>query len=75
MADDSVLEPYPNLKVPQWHFQIETLPRLKDEASTSFWQAVEKDGESLLHRCKLMSQKWHLIYPTLSRQTRSCCPA
>lgn len=49
MADDSVLEPYPNLKVPQWHFQIETLPRLKDEASTSFWQAVEKDGESLLH--------------------------
>lgn len=46
MADDGVVLPYPNLKVPQWHFQISTVPRLKDEASTSFWKAVEEDGAS-----------------------------
>ncbi|WWC85794.1 uncharacterized protein L201_000661 [Kwoniella dendrophila CBS 6074] len=43
MADDSVPLPYPNLKVPTWHFQINNIDRLKEEASTSFWKAVEKD--------------------------------
>lgn len=45
MADDSVPLPYPNLKVPQWQYQIASIPRLRDAASTSFWEAVEKDGE------------------------------
>lgn len=45
MADDSVPLPYPNLKVPQWQYQIASVPRLRDAASTSFWEAVEKDGE------------------------------
>lgn len=44
MADDSVPLPYPNIKVPQWHYQIANVDRLRDEASTSFWAAVEKDG-------------------------------
>lgn len=38
--------PYPNLKVPQWQFQLSNIERLKDEASTSFWKAVEEDGEN-----------------------------
>lgn len=44
MADDSVPLPYPNLKVPQWQYQIVSIPTLKDQASTSFWKAVEEDG-------------------------------
>jgi 26S proteasome regulatory subunit N7 len=46
MADDSTPLPYPNLKVPQWHYQIQNVPRLKEQASSSFWKAVEEDGES-----------------------------
>lgn len=47
MADDSVPLPFPNLKVPTWHYQISAVPRLAGEASTSFWKAVEEDGELL----------------------------
>ncbi|KAK6905196.1 26S proteasome regulatory subunit N7 [Kwoniella mangroviensis CBS 8886] len=43
MADDSVPLPFPNLKVPTWHYQINHVDRLKEEASTSFWKAVEED--------------------------------
>ncbi|KAK1926071.1 26S proteasome subunit RPN7-domain-containing protein [Papiliotrema laurentii] len=43
MADDSTPLPYPNLKVPQWHYQIQNVPRLKEQASSSFWKAVEED--------------------------------
>ncbi|WRT63856.1 uncharacterized protein IL334_000781 [Kwoniella shivajii] len=43
MADDSVPLPFPNLKVPTWYYQINNIDRLKDEASTSFWKAVEED--------------------------------
>ena len=46
MADDDVPAPFPNLKVPQWHFQMSNVPKLKEEASASFWKAVEADGES-----------------------------
>jgi 26S proteasome regulatory subunit N7 len=46
MADDSVPQPYPNLQVPTWQYQITSVPSLKDQASTSFWKAVEEDGES-----------------------------
>lgn len=45
MADDSVPLPYPNLKVPQWYYQLSSVPRLKEEASTSFWKAIEADGQ------------------------------
>ncbi len=45
MADDSVPQPFPNIRVPQWHYQITHIDRLKDEASESFWKAVEADGE------------------------------
>ncbi|KAL1409683.1 proteasome regulatory particle subunit [Vanrija albida] len=44
MADDSVPLPFPNLKVPQWHYQIVNVDRLRDEATTAFWAAVEADG-------------------------------
>ena len=44
MADDSTPSPFPNLKVPQWHYQISNVPRLKDQANSSFWKAVEDDG-------------------------------
>ena len=44
MADDSVPLPFPNLKVPQWHFQMDKIERLRENASTSFWKAVEEDG-------------------------------
>ncbi|ORX34753.1 26S proteasome subunit RPN7-domain-containing protein [Kockovaella imperatae] len=43
MADEHVPLPYPNLKVAQWHYQVTSVPRLKDEASSSFWKAVEAD--------------------------------
>ncbi|WWC66854.1 uncharacterized protein I206_100761 [Kwoniella pini CBS 10737] len=43
MADDGVPLPYPNLKVATWYYQINNVERLKDEASTSFWKAVEED--------------------------------
>ncbi|CAD6572102.1 MAG: tunicamycin resistance protein [Tremellales sp. Tagirdzhanova-0007] len=43
MADDSVPLPFPNLKVPQWHYQMENIERMKDEASSSYWKAVEAD--------------------------------
>jgi 26S proteasome regulatory subunit N7 len=46
MADDSAPLPYPNLKVTQWHFQLQTVPRLHEQASSSFWKAVEEDGKS-----------------------------
>ena len=46
MADESVPQPYPNLQVPTWQYQITSVPSLKDEASISFWKAVEEDGES-----------------------------
>jgi 26S proteasome regulatory subunit N7 len=46
MADDSVPLPYPNLKVPQWQYQIASIPRLKEQASSSFWKAIEEDGKS-----------------------------
>lgn len=45
MADDSVPLPFPNLQVPQWHYQIANNERLRDEASSSLWKAIEKDGE------------------------------
>lgn len=45
MADDSVPLPYPNLKVPQWSYQIQQIPRLAEEASSSLWKAIEADGE------------------------------
>jgi 26S proteasome regulatory subunit N7 len=48
MADDSVPQPYPNLQVPTWQYQITSVPSLKDQASTSFWKAVEEDGMSQL---------------------------
>lgn len=48
MADDSVPLPYPNLKVPQWRYQIVNIPALKASASESFWKAVEADGQSAL---------------------------
>jgi 26S proteasome regulatory subunit N7 len=48
MADDSVPLPYPNLKVPQWQYQIANVDRLRDEATSSFWKIVEADGELLL---------------------------
>ena len=44
MADESVPQPYPNLQVPTWQYQVTSVPSLKDEASTSFWKAVEEDG-------------------------------
>jgi 26S proteasome regulatory subunit N7 len=50
MSDDSVPQPYPNLQVPTWQYQIASVPSLKDEASTSFWKAVEEDGQSNSHR-------------------------
>lgn len=50
MSDDSVPQPYPNLQVPTWQYQITSVPSLKDEASTSFWKAVEEDGQSNFHR-------------------------
>ncbi|TXT06068.1 hypothetical protein VHUM_03541 [Vanrija humicola] len=43
MADDSVPLPFPNLKVPQWHYQLVNVDRLRDEATTAFWAAVEAD--------------------------------
>ncbi|KAI9635726.1 26S proteasome subunit RPN7-domain-containing protein [Dioszegia hungarica] len=43
MADDSVPLPYPNLKVPQWSYQIQQIPRLAEEASSSLWKAIEAD--------------------------------
>jgi 26S proteasome regulatory subunit N7 len=46
MADDSVPLPFPNLKVPQWHYQLTHIERLRDEATTSFSKAVEQDGKS-----------------------------
>ena len=46
MADDSVPLPYPNLKVTQYQFQIQSVPRLHEQASSSFWKAVEEDGKS-----------------------------
>ena len=49
MADDSVPLPFPNLKVPQWHYQMENIERMKDEASSSYWKAVEADGTSFAH--------------------------
>jgi len=45
MADDSVPLPYPNLKVPQWHYQIANVERLRPEASTALWEAIEADGK------------------------------
>jgi len=42
--DDGVLPPFPNLKIPQWRYQMTNVERLKDEASSSFWKAVEEDG-------------------------------
>lgn len=48
MADDSVPLPFPNIKVPRWHYQIEHVERLKGEAEERFWKAVEEDGTSLL---------------------------
>ncbi|KAK4686560.1 26S proteasome regulatory subunit N7, partial [Tremellales sp. Uapishka_1] len=42
MADDSVPLPYPNLKVPQWQYQL-SIPALKEKATTSFWAAIEAD--------------------------------
>lgn len=64
MADDSVPLPYPNLKVPQWQYQIATIPRLKEQASSSFWKAVEEDGKLtslMLRRCLAEKQRWHRI--------------
>ena len=46
MADDDVPLPYPNLKVAQWHFQLTNIDRLKEEASSSYWKAVDADGTS-----------------------------
>jgi 26S proteasome regulatory subunit N7 len=46
MAEDSVPLPFPNLSIPTWHYQITSVPELKDQASTSFWKAVEEDGMS-----------------------------
>ncbi len=51
MADDSVPQPFPNLQVPQWHYQVVNVERLRDEASSSLWQAIEKDGECC-RRCR-----------------------
>lgn len=51
MADDSVPLPYPNLKVPQWQYQIANVDRLRQEASDSFWAAVEADGALLSETC------------------------
>ena len=45
MADDSVPLPFPNLRVPTWQYQIASVPSLKDQASTSFWKAIEEDGQ------------------------------
>ena len=44
MAYEGVPQPFPNLKIPQWRFQMK-IDRLKDEATSSFWKAVEADGE------------------------------
>ena len=44
MADDSVPLPYPNLKVPQWYHQVQHVPSLKEQASTSLAKAIEADG-------------------------------
>lgn len=46
MADDSVPQPFPNLMVPQWHYQIANVERLRQEATTSLWAAIEADGTS-----------------------------
>jgi 26S proteasome regulatory subunit N7 len=46
MAEDSVPLPFPNLSIPTWQYQITSVPELKDQASTSFWKAVEEDGIS-----------------------------
>ncbi|WVR03629.1 hypothetical protein IAU60_000622 [Kwoniella sp. DSM 27419] len=43
MADDSVPLPYPNLKVPTWHYQLSHIESIKEGASSSFWKAVEED--------------------------------
>ncbi|EIW67945.1 hypothetical protein TREMEDRAFT_72066 [Tremella mesenterica DSM 1558] len=43
MADDNVLLPHPNVKVPIWYYQINNVPALKEQASASFWKAVEED--------------------------------
>ncbi|KAL7423984.1 proteasome regulatory particle subunit [Cryptotrichosporon argae] len=43
MADEGVTQPYPSLKVTTWHYQIQHVERLKAEATTSFWAAVEAD--------------------------------
>ena len=47
MADDNVPLPYPDIKIAQWHYQMNSVPRLKEEASSSFWKAVEADGEPI----------------------------
>lgn len=58
MADDSVPLPFPNLRVPAWQYQITSVPALKDQASSSFWKAVEEDGKPdqtvLLYKSKLI---------------------
>jgi 26S proteasome regulatory subunit N7 len=54
MADDSVPQPFPNIKVPQWHYQIEHVERLKGEAGEKFWKAVEEDGKCYYKQLTLM---------------------
>ncbi|WWC58103.1 uncharacterized protein I303_100638 [Kwoniella dejecticola CBS 10117] len=60
MADDGVPLPYPNLKVSTWYYQINNVDRLKEDASTSFWKAVEED-EMAPYLKSISSDKTDLI--------------
>ena len=53
MADDSTPLPFPNIKIPQWHYQITHVERLKEEAGEKFWKGIEEDGE-----CHTMSMRF-----------------
>jgi hypothetical protein len=52
MSDDSVPQPYPNIKLAQYAFQLQdpSLSHLHEAASKAFWEGVEKDGECVTGR-------------------------
>ncbi|TYJ54789.1 hypothetical protein B9479_004548 [Cryptococcus floricola] len=60
MADDSVPLPYPNLKVHEWHFQLQHVESRRAEVEPKFWEAVEKD-EMAPYLKSLGSDKAELI--------------
>ncbi|BEJ18198.1 hypothetical protein CspHIS471_0704750 [Cutaneotrichosporon sp. HIS471] len=68
MADDSVPQPFPNLQVPQWHYQIANVDRLRDEASSSLWKAIEKDEMAPYVRTNNLKPPNDDLLPTLEKR-------